>query len=88
MIYGTLRVRTDKQDEGRQEEALNVYEIDQTFLEKNSGKSTSDRPELQKMLLAVKKGDRIITESISRLGRNNEVMCKKKGKDLVSLPYS
>lgn len=40
MIYGYVRVSTDKQDEGRQEEAL--------------VKSTTDRPELPKMLLAMK----------------------------------
>lgn len=70
MVYGYLRVSTDKQDAGRQEEALKVYEVDHFFLDKISGKSITDRPELQKMLLAVKKGDRIIVESISRLGRN------------------
>lgn len=70
MVYGYLRVSTDKQDEGRQEEALKVYDIDHYFLDKISGKRTTDRPEFLKMLLAVKKGDRIITESISRLGRN------------------
>lgn len=70
MIYGYLGAGTDKQDEGRQEEALKGYEIDHYFLDKISGKNTTGRPELRKMLLAVKKGDRIITESISRLGRN------------------
>lgn len=70
MIHGYLRVSTDKQDERRQMEALKNHKIDHYYLDKVSGKNVKDRPELKKMLLAIQKDDRVVAESISRLGRN------------------
>lgn len=67
--YSYKRVSTKKQDEKRQEISLNSYKIDKMYIDKVSGKS-ADRPELNKLKLAVQKGDNIFIESISRLGRN------------------
>lgn len=69
MIYSYERVSTVIQDEKRQEIALNNIKIEKRFIDKMSGKN-SDRPELNKLKLAVKKGDNVYIESISRLGRN------------------
>jgi len=67
--YSYERVSTVKQDEKRQEISLEAYKIDKRHIDKLTGKNT-DRPQLQKLMLAVKAGDNIYTESISRLGRN------------------
>lgn len=67
--YSYERVSTKNQDEKRQEISLNAYKIDKRYIDKVSGKS-ADRPELNKLKLAVQKDDNIFVESISRLGRN------------------
>lgn len=69
MNYSYERVSTLKQDERRQEISLESYKIDKRYIDKLSGKN-ADRPELNKLMLAVCKGDNIYVESISRLGRN------------------
>jgi DNA invertase Pin-like site-specific DNA recombinase len=63
------RVSTVNQDERRQELSFDNYKIDKRYIDKATGKST-DRPQLNKLMLEVKKGDNIYVESISRLGRN------------------
>lgn len=72
MNYAYLRVSTiDKQEFTRQEFALKDYKIDQYFEEKISGtKKASTRPEFEKMLKAVKEGDTIYFESMSRMARS------------------
>ncbi|WP_010250235.1 recombinase family protein [Acetivibrio cellulolyticus] len=63
------RVSTIKQDERRQELSFDNYKIDKKYIDKATGKNT-DRPQLNKLMLEVRKGDNIYVESISRLGRN------------------
>ena len=48
-------------------ESLNVDEL---FLDKASGKNAEQRPELQRMMDYVRKGDTVVVESISRFARN------------------
>ena len=43
--------------------------VDEVYIDRMSGKNTN-RPELQKMLEYVRKGDTVIVESISRFARN------------------
>ena len=69
MTYSYERVSTQKQDEKRQEIALDKYNIDKRFIDKKSGKDT-DRPALKELLSLLVDGDIIYCESISRLGRN------------------
>jgi Site-specific recombinases, DNA invertase Pin homologs len=66
-----MRVSTIKQDIGRQDIQLDKLGIkfDKQYVEKLTGKNT-ERPQLNKMLLELKKGDTLYCESISRLGRN------------------
>ena len=45
--------------------------VNEIYIDKVSGKS-KDRPELQKMLSYVRKGDTVIVESISRFARNTK----------------
>jgi DNA invertase Pin-like site-specific DNA recombinase len=69
MNFSYERVSTIKQDEKRQELCLDSYKIDKKYIDKTSGSNT-DRPQLNKLMLDIKKGDNIYIESISRLGRN------------------
>ena len=69
MNIGYIRVSTREQNTARQEVLLSKLGVDEIFIDRMSGKS-SDRPELQKMLSYVRRGDTVIVESISRFARN------------------
>lgn len=71
MLIGYARVSTREQNEARQLEALKSrgIEADNIYLDKQSGKN-ANRENLQRMLSFVRKGDTVITESISRIARN------------------
>ena len=72
-LIGYIRVSTLDQDTLRQDlmmKELNIPE-ELIFREKISGKNT-DRPELQKMLSCLRKGDTVVIESFSRLARNTK----------------
>lgn len=63
---GYIRVSSEDQNTVRQLEGL---ELDRTFTDKISGKST-DRPALQEMLRFVREGDHLFVHSMDRLARN------------------
>ncbi len=63
---GYIRVSTEDQKTDRQLEGV---KLDQTFIDKISGKST-DRPALQEMLRFVREGDHLFIHSMDRLARN------------------
>ena len=78
--YTYQRVSTQRQTTARQKSELDKLGIvfDKSFIDKYSGKN-ADRPGLNKLKLAVKEGDTIYVESISRLGRNVDdlrALCK------------
>ncbi len=64
-----IRVSTIEQNEGRQLEMMKPYNIDETFIEKLSGKDM-DRPQLKAMIKFARKKDTVYVESFSRLARN------------------
>lgn len=64
-----VRVSTIEQNEARQKEALEKFEIDRWFIEKASGKDTN-RPILQEMLAYIRENDTVYVEEFSRLGRS------------------
>ena len=64
-----VRVSTLEQNEARQREALQPYNIDKWFIEKASGKNTQ-RPKLQEMLEYIREDDTVYVEEFSRLGRS------------------
>ena len=53
----------------RQEVLMESLGVDEVYIDRMSGKNTN-RPELQKMMEYVRKGDTVIVESISRFARN------------------
>lgn len=64
-----VRVSTIEQNESRQREALEKFQIDKWFVEKASGKDMN-RPKLQEMLEYVREDDTVYVEEFSRLGRS------------------
>ena len=69
MKIGYIRVSTQEQNTIRQEALMEALGVDEVYIDRMSGKNTN-RPELQKMMEYVRKGDTVIVESISRFARN------------------
>ncbi|MEW9576690.1 recombinase family protein [Bacillus toyonensis] len=68
MIIGYARVSTFDQNLDRQIHSLTQYGCDKIIKEKCTG-MTRDRQGLEKLFDVIRKGDTIVVESISRLGR-------------------
>ena len=89
MKIGYVRVSTVEQNEDRQLKGLEKFGIEKWYVEKVSGKNTN-RPEFQKMMSEVQKGDIIYVHALSRLARNARDLLniqyelQEKGVDLVS----
>lgn len=64
---GYVRVSSNNQNTDRQ---LDNMKLDKTFTEKQSGKSASDRVELQNCIDYAREGDTVHVHSIDRLARN------------------
>lgn len=92
-IFGYARVSTEAQNLDRQIDALRKYGVDVIYNEKMTG-TKKDRPELTKLLERITKGDTVVIESLSRLGRSTKDLIeltelfKGKGVRLVSLKES
>lgn len=71
MKVGYVRVSTADQNEARQIEAMKADGVEKIYMDKKSGKDFN-RPEYQKMIASLHKGDILIIHSIDRLGRNYE----------------
>lgn len=69
MIFGYARVSTKDQSLERQLAVLEPV-CDKIISEKESGKSTSERPELLNLLSHLREGDTLVAHSIDRLARN------------------
>ena len=69
MKIGYIRVSTQEQNTIRQEVLMKSLGVDEICIDRMSGKN-ANRPELQKMMEYVRKGDTVIVESISRFARN------------------
>ena len=69
MKIGYIRVSTAEQNTIRQEVLMASLGVDEVYIDRMSGKNTN-RPELQKMMEYVRRGDTVIVESISRFARN------------------
>ena len=88
--FGYARVSTAEQVLDRQLDMLSKYGVDRIYSEKMTG-TRRDRPELQRMLTDLDKGDTVVVESLSRLGRSTKNLIElmelfnDKGVNLVSL---
>lgn len=72
MNVAYVRVSTIEQNQQRQVEALEKYNIEKWYTEKVSGKNTTDRPELNNMLDFVREGDTVYIHDFSRLARSTK----------------
>ncbi len=70
---GYARVSSREQHLDRQLTALK--NVDKLFTDKLSG-TTTNRPELQKMLAYIREGDIVLVTELDRLGRNNQDLTK------------
>ena len=68
MRIAYVRVSTEEQNEARQREALESYNIEKWYCEKRSAKDTN-RPQLEAMLAFARSGDVIYIHDFSRLAR-------------------
>ena len=92
MLLGYIRVSTIEQNEERQIRALieKGIERENLYIDKQSGKN-ADREQLKALLDFCRKGDVVVTESISRIARNAKDLLTiveqltSKGVDFVSL---
>ena len=95
MLIGYIRVSTEEQNESRQRVALLNYGVKEEalYIDKKSGKNT-EREQLKAMLGFIRKGDTVVTESISRIARNTKDLLniidqlQAKGVEFVSLKES
>lgn len=95
MKYAYIRVSTIKQDYERQEYALRNCEVpkENIYCETISGtKKANTRPEFEKMLSKLQKGDMVYFESMSRMSRSvldmvetTQTIVKEKGSTVVFL---
>lgn len=89
MRLAYIRVSTIEQNEQRQIEAMNQYNIEKWFIEKVSAKDTN-RPKLQELLDFAREGDTVHIHDFSRLARSTKdlldivELLNKKGIILVS----
>ncbi len=66
---GYIRVSTQEQNTIRQEVLMRELSVDEVYIDRMSSKN-ANRPELQRMMEYVRRGDIVIVESISRFARN------------------
>jgi len=71
MKIGYIRISTQEQNTIRQEVMMEALGVDELYIDRASGKN-AQRPELQKMMEYVRRGDTVIVESISRFARNTK----------------
>ena len=92
-MYGYVRVSTKEQNEDRQMIAMREAGVleENIFIDKQSGKDFN-RPNYQKCIEKITKGDILVFKSIDRLGRNYEeileqwrIITKEKGIQVVVL---
>ena len=70
MKIGYARVSSTDQNLARQIKALKKAECEKIFEEKQWGKPTENRPELQAAIAYVRQGDTLVIASLDRLSRN------------------
>ena len=75
MIFGYIRVSKDEQNYDLQTDALKKAGCEEIFKEKISGAS-KNRPEFEKLLSHLRKGDVVVVWRIDRLGRTTLELIK------------
>ena len=79
MRIGYVRVSTKEQNEARQISSMEESGVEKIYIDKQSGKDFN-RPEYQRMISELKKGDVVVLHSLDRLGRNYDEIIKERSK--------
>lgn len=90
MRFGYARVSTDKQRLDRQMDSLEKAGCERIFLERASG-AKAGRPELEKLLSALRDGDEVVVAKLDRISRSTRHLIElaerfdEMGVDFISL---
>lgn len=93
MLIGYARVSTDDQKNDRQIDQLKEYGCEKIYEEKMTG-TKKERPELNKLIEQIRKGDTIIVIELTRLSRSTKdlfylvELIEQKGANMKSLKES
>lgn len=69
MIFGYARVSTEEQNLDMQIDALQQYGVEKLYQEKMAG-IKKDRPQLEKLLKVLRKGDKIVVYKLDRISQS------------------
>lgn len=72
MRVGYIRVSSKGQNIERQEILMEQLNVERVYIEKQSGRNTTERPVLNEMLQFLREGDILVVQSISRFARNTK----------------
>lgn len=94
--FGYIRVSSKDQNIGRQKELLKDSKIDKFFIEKESGASLENRPQLQELLRILRFDDTVIVTELDRLGRKaddityiiNTIQEKEADLEILNMPMT
>jgi len=81
MIFGYARVSTMEQSLNRQLNALKLDGAEEIIQEKITG-TKADRPELNRLLNILRKGDVVLITDLTRLSRSTKDALTKNGVDI------
>jgi len=93
MIFGYARVSTEDQSLDSQLDAFEKYGVDEVFSEKMTG-TRKDRPQLERMLDKLRKGDKVVVFKLDRISRSTKHLIElaelfeTKGVEFVSIQDS
>ncbi len=93
MVFGYARVSTQEQNLDRQIDSLKISGAEEIIQEKITG-TKADRPELNRLLDKLRKGDIILVSDLTRLSRSTKDLfnlveqIEKKGANIKSLKES
>lgn len=91
MVYGYVRISGRDQNEARQMIAMDAFGVDRIYMDKQSGRGFN-RPQYQRLMRRLRRGDVLVVKSIDRMGRSYEeiiaqwrMITREKGADIVVL---
>lgn len=91
MVYGYVRISGRDQNEARQMIAMDAFGVDRIYMDKQSGRDFN-RPQYQRLMRRLRRGDVLVVKSIDRMGRSYEeiiaqwrMITREKGTDIVVL---
>lgn len=90
MIFGYARVSTEDQSLNMQLDAFKNYGVDEVFEEKITG-TKKERPQLDRMLDKLRKGDKVVVYKLDRISRSTKHLIEltelfeSKGVEFVSI---